>query len=369
MEHDFEIPRSAAHAQQMLSKCGLPSLNRPLLKRLADLEGDRFTHTLGRVAAGMDTDTDGAGTLYLRSVITAVVPRTMDVIRSIDDLAPSLETVFAVAKQQGRVFGESIKVLAQGNADAEAVAAARRYIAGLFRKGVPQPCQPAGNEHASLRDDRYTNSVPPSVGLVTQLPLRAPSPSAHPAQTGAPGAVREFPRAETRNTEADAEGDDRRFQSFHLYGGKAAMCFSADETRPPRIRKTVRIEAALSLQARQYDWSKKVSFQLTVSELSLVLGVLLGYRDKVELQGHGVENEKSFTIENQGDKFFLSLRVRDGGVFAIPVLPKDTILIMGLLFLQLRANMIGTSESFTMTAIRRVCEMTPSRDARARAAG
>jgi hypothetical protein len=140
------------------------------------------------------------------------------------------------------------------------------------------------------------------------------------------------------------------------------MCFSATKTRNGD-KPTVAVEGAPSSGPRVYDWNRKVSFQLTVSELSLLLGVLMGFTSKVDFQGHGVANEKSLSIENQGDKFFMSMRVRglegkEGCVFAMPVLPKDTIILMGLLYRQLRANMGEVSDGFMMNAVRRVCEMT-----------
>ena len=46
--------------------------------------------------------------------------------------------------------------------------------------------------------------------------------------------------------------------SFHVYGGKAALCFEADLTR--NEVHTIALDAATATGPKQYNWGKKFAF-------------------------------------------------------------------------------------------------------------
>ena len=54
----------------------------------------------------------------------------------------------------------------------------------------------------------------------------------------------------------------------------------------------------------------------------------------------------------------MSMRVRGGGTFALPVLPKDTYAIMAMIFGQMKANNPELSDNQLMLLAKRVCEKT-----------
>lgn len=123
--------------------------------------------------------------------------------------------------------------------------------------------------------------------------------------------------------------------SFHVYGGKAALCFEADETK--QGVPTIALDAASSTGPRAYDWNGKIRLQLTRAELPVVAAVLLGVMTKCEFKNHGQDNSKGFSIERQeGGKVFIKVMAKDQGVKAVPVGPADVFYIASLVMRQLR---------------------------------
>lgn len=136
---------------------------------------------------------------------------------------------------------------------------------------------------------------------------------------------------------ADAEqSGDQTYLSQHIYGGKAAACFSADITRG-KVH-TVRLEAAESSAARQYDWQRKIAIQLSQRELPLVLAVFMQWLPKFEGKGHGENNSKWFTLENQGNKLYLSVNAKGQSPRGIPIMPGDGYAVTTLLIRQMLKN-------------------------------
>lgn len=366
MANQVQPPQTINQAQAMLGQIGLSTLSPQVLKVISQCEGESFKRALAEVVNGTD---DGSRRTYLSCVIAAVVPKTKDIIASLGFRVPHESTLIEVSKTEGPSFGRAIKTLAMDNindpANAEAVAYLKRVLAHV--------CDP------SNANERSEAPAPQSQDM--QPERAAPSgfngdtyqePTQQRQQPNPRSNVREFQRPEPqyrqegpgRASDGDeGDGGGRKYESCHIYGGKAALCFQLDTTRQGS-KPTINIDAADAVGPRKYGWDRKVTFQLTVSELPLVLGVLYGYTHKIELNGHGANNEKSFSIENQGSKFFMKMGVRgakeanDGRLFALPVLPKDTYLLMTMLMQQLQANSPNLDTAAIMTLVRRVCAMT-----------
>lgn len=120
----------------------------------------------------------------------------------------------------------------------------------------------------------------------------------------------------------------------HVYGGSAALCFSVDETRSGY--PTVCIDAADNIAPREYNWTKKISIQLTKQELPVVAAVFLGLISKAEYSSHGPAKDKGFSIEDQGDKIFVQVRAKDQKVKSVPITPEDAFYVAQLFIRQLR---------------------------------
>lgn len=154
-----------------------------------------------------------------------------------------------------------------------------------------------------------------------------------------------------RASHNDLEGRDApAYHSVHVYGGRAALCFSADETRGGE--KTVRIEAAQATAPKVYAWSEKVALQLTLRELPQVLAVVAGLVPAIKLTNHGEANDKGLGLENQaGGKLFVSLW-QGKQARAVPVMPADVWPVMDLLLKQFLANSPHLSADAALASIR-----------------
>lgn len=359
MTSQLEIPKSAKEAQAMLRQAGLPELTPSLIAEIVTKEGDSFKMALAQ--AGASNGDDEPSKRYLSQVITACVPATRAVLDRLGLGTARLDTLINISKAEGRTFAHAIRALHNQEFSPEN-AQVRQYLARVISPYVSEPPEPialaapqeaTGQQHIARRSTGHTppaQSSPRPAAPVTPLPVRNVG---HRSSTPAPERSQS---ARPASSGANHEEGDRKFTSIHLYGGKAALCFSPDETRKG-TSPTVRVEAAKASGPRQYDWSTKASFQLTVSELPLVFGVLYGLMPLVELSGHGAENEKSMSIEDQGGKFFFSLRVRGGTVYAIPSPAKDAYPIMTMLLEQMQKNAPGLPTAQIIQIAKRVCDM------------
>ena len=155
--------------------------------------------------------------------------------------------------------------------------------------------------------------------------------------TSQPGAdeVVEMPEGAGAPEDTGNQGAEA-YLSVHVYGGRAAACFSADVSRS-KVH-TVRIEAAESSGTRQYNWKGKVAIQLSTRELPLVLATFMHWIPKFEGKGHGANNEKWFTLERQGNKMFLSVNSKGSGPRGVPIPAGDGYSITTLLIRQMLKN-------------------------------
>lgn len=131
------------------------------------------------------------------------------------------------------------------------------------------------------------------------------------------------------------QGGEQDRASFHVYGGKAALCFEADMTRSGV--HTIALDAAVAISPKQYNWGKKVRLQLTRSELPIVTAVLLGVLNSCEFKNHGQDNSKGFSMERQaGGKVFIKVMAKGEGVKAVPVEAPDVFFVAALFVRQLQ---------------------------------
>lgn len=183
-------------------------------------------------------------------------------------------------------------------------------------------------------------------------------------------AAREDLSSPERHAEAAAPGPagaDQEYLSQHIYGGKAAACFSADQTRA-KVH-TVRLEAAEASATRQYDWHRKIAIQLSQRELPLVLAVFMGWIQRFEGKGHGENNSKWFTIEAQGNKLYLSVNAKGQAPRGVPIMPGDGYAVTTLLIRQMLRNDPFLTPEILLSLVRKQAELfnTPAQAPAARA--
>ncbi len=124
---------------------------------------------------------------------------------------------------------------------------------------------------------------------------------------------------------------------FHVYGGKAALCFEEDTTRGGI--QTIALDAAISVGPKTYDWKNKVRIQMTRAELPVVAAVLLGKRQSCEFKSHGEDKSKGFSMERQaGGKVFVKVFEKGQGVKAVPIEAPDVFYVASIFLLQIRRS-------------------------------
>ena len=147
--------------------------------------------------------------------------------------------------------------------------------------------------------------------------------------THSPGAE----AAERQVREVLQNAAKREFLDLHVYGAKAALCFSADETAAGH--PTVRIEAAPALGGRRYDWGTKLALQATVKELPQILAVLMGWAPSLVVKNHGPAADKGLKLELQGVNVFCGLW-QGKRAMAVPITAPDAYFVTDLVLRQLR---------------------------------
>ena len=201
-----------------------------------------------------------------------------------------------------------VKALNQAENDPRALAYLNNHFGGQAQESAPRSQRPAAPQAP----------VPSQNAQYAQESYQEPEP----AQGG--------------NEENEGADEGRVYLKKHVYGGKAALCFEADETR--RGIHTMCLDAADATGPKQYNWGNKVRVQLTRDELLVATAVLFGFLPRCEYKNHGEDNSKGFSIEDQGDKLFVKVFAKGHAIKAVPVTPEDAFYVAQIFLGQMKKN-------------------------------
>lgn len=298
---------------EILTLNGLATIDRNRLMEIAKIEGKEFEHKL---LAARDND-DEAAREYLSNVIKACAPFCRQTLEN-SNLPVDLPTIIAVAKAEGSMFFKALNAVSKLGIHAS--------DANIFLRTKLTPAKP---EQGGGRLPDYDSFENPPVSMpVSQPPAMTQTP-ARPAASA-------FFQASPKPQETASNEPKKHFASVHVYAGKAALCFSEDQTQSGN-QPTVRIEVAPSTAPRTYDWSRKISIQMSLLDLYAVLAVLSEQTASAELSGRGATHDKFFAIERQEGNFFVKMGQK-GVVYAVPVDALGFIPVHNLLLRQIFAN-------------------------------
>lgn len=219
---------------------------------------------------------------------------------------------------------------------------ARSYLSRLFAQAGAQLSQAAQQQqqdaqqhmqHQSEQRMRAGERHPVAQPQSMQAPVTHQQPVPHPP-VQAPVAHQQPMQQPAAPQQTDpAPAVDRC--GYHVYGGKAALCFEADVTKGDD--HTIALDAALATAPRQFNWGDKIRIQLTRAELPTVAAVLLGILPGCEFGNHGPENNKGFSIERQqGGKVYVKVFAKGLGVRGVPIMPQDLYYVASLFMRQLK---------------------------------
>ncbi|MDR5799093.1 MULTISPECIES: hypothetical protein [Caballeronia] len=349
-----------------LRRLKIPPPDRNTLMGVYDLEGDYITKAVP------ECDRDNERALhYLRGIFFTVTPTLKERLQRRNMMIPSLKVLVEIGKREGPQFARRLKQWDEAGEDGDDSRYVRLTMAKFLQQEAeesngtsrPQqsPNQRQGNGQAHERQQRHGPRTPaaqdgsasapaPDRRQQTQQSSRPSSNQSGQNRPPPPPQQRQQPPEATRGQRQPDDRDDspappgedvpqqqeKDYLSQHIYGGKAAACFSADTTRSGTA--TVRIEAAESKGQRQYDWKDKVSIQLSSRELPLVLATMMQWLPLFEGKGHGANNEKWFALENQAGKLYLSVNCKGKNVRGVPIMAGDAYSICTLIMRQMLKN-------------------------------
>ncbi len=157
--------------------------------------------------------------------------------------------------------------------------------------------------------------------------LQAPDPALSPAPCAVPASSGKVIRPSEEERKRERGQVPWWYDAgVHVYGQKAALKIELEQRRadqPDAGQFTVQLEFAESKGQRTFDWTNKISFQLTRRELPLLGAMLMGYAgNELNLTNHGPEQDKRLELRQQGPRLFVKLR-KGARAIAIPVEPAD----------------------------------------------
>lgn len=302
----------------LMTRINLPALNKEQLCEIAAIEGKRFIEMLQAAAEHADAEAK----IYAGCVTYAVHPSTRTTLRSLGLEVP-LEHVIKTAVREGRRFFAAIKTVEKnGSSRLEAA----EYLAGLFAT-------------TAIRNASAVVASKVSV-------------------------ERDVPTVAKAQVQSEAKKDFSNERAVRLYGGRAAFCFSQDKTRDRTgtgkgVSDVLRVEAALSVGARSYDWTEKIGIQVNRGEMFQLLAVLAGCHRGVALKGHGDKHDKFLLLENQDTQFFVKLGQKNRPVRAMPIPAHQGFEVASLITHQISLNEPSLDSRTIMYYVEKTAGMMP----------
>jgi hypothetical protein len=303
----------AQSASAKLSSLRIPVPAIDVLGEVYKTEGDHLSDAIERAQAG-----DNSALHYLRGVFFTILPGCAERILQANLPQPSLPMLIGIGKTQGPQFSQQLKHWSEsGYADSDI----GRSLCETYR-----------NAHL-----QFSSSQEPAVLIEAADIETAEEPV-------------------TSDNACESAGE-KTFVTRHVYGGKVAVCFQSDTTRAGE--HTIRIEAAESTASKKFNWSDKISIQLSGRELPGVLATFMQMQTKFDGKGHGAQNEKWFTIENQPGKVFLSVNKKGRTARSVPIGPGDCFGVVTLLIEQMLKNSPFLSAETLLNIVQRTAQIAP----------
>ena len=201
------------------------------------------------------------------------------------------------------------------------LADARRQLQGSCEStSLEAGCQPGLRADDSAGPNRMTAK---ELGIET-FEAAAPKTSAERALSDNAPAKSESAR-QRRPTPPQTQpssdpGEHKSWETLRLFGNTAAHTLEVSSHRRAGNFLGVGVVSIESARATKegFDWSNKLTFQLTPEEMPEIIAVLLGIRQKATFNNHGTDRNKGLSFRNQDDGLQVVATWR-GDVYPIPV--------------------------------------------------
>ncbi|MEH6815860.1 MAG: hypothetical protein V7683_04865 [Pseudoalteromonas distincta] len=233
------------------------------------------------------------------------------------------------------------------------------------------PRQNSFNNNYGRQQNFNNNEQAPAVGYASEQPnnpLHRTRPHSqthgHP-HTNTQGQQGEnMEQANNQHYQGQNQENERDYTMFPVYSKRAALQFKLSETRKSQGRNfsfdTIMIEGAVRINPndhsdKRYDWSKKLSVQIMLTELPVVIAVFLGITTSCQFMNHGQNKDKGFNFERQEDGLFASV-FHKGGSMAVKMDWPTTLNIGHFMLAQYTSNFAGLGSDIILRNINRMCQ-------------
>lgn len=321
MSRTRPVPNSLKEVTALLTELQLP-VQPERLQAISRQIGQRFKNELAGAASG-----NSRSDLYVRTVFKAISPDVVVKVGNITGETVSLDHLVVIANEEGSGFLASLDMAVNGQT--EAITYVKRTLA-MVKKGV---LLSAMDYHPTLN---ISEAVPTESRLGQPSIVDEKKNGQQVLTTKIHQEYKPEPSKREPLTVVESETQDREYKSTHVYGLKSACCFNVDVSRSNKAH-VIRIEGAPG-ENRNFNWKSKISIQLTVGELVLMTACLLGDTDKLEIAGHGDNNDKFATIERQEGHYFITLSQRGCPKIGVQITAVDLFPVTTLFLDQIRRN-------------------------------
>lgn len=270
---------------------------------------DQFLDHLSKCITGQDAE--GQSKKAISNLLRCLSP---DALNRLKQITPNVtpEMIVPVALKAPTKLLSAID--AASNPEHERHTDAKTFLATVFSlqpNDETPPAEPAPEESAPAKRG---DALPPD-----DRPMGDSAPLARSRQTPA----------------AQRPATDKKYHSCHVYGSGFALCFNATEWEG---KPGVMVDAAVSIGPKAYDWKNAIHVWLDVNEVGAVLAVFRRWRKGIEFGAHGSQNDKSFSIEFQGQHFYAKVSAKKAGnqpTRAVKIMPTDATAVSILFLTQL----------------------------------
>ncbi len=212
-----------------------------------------------------------------------------------------------------------------------------------YRKDTPRPAQQTpspATEQTSVEITQTNQQAQPAAGTTHQS------------------------KNEQTDTQSASEPqkETREYRGHKVFGRKSAFYVGIDQTRSGT--PTLRLEGAVAVAEKQYNWGDKISIQLTQQELPHVACVLFGWLPECEYKNHGPAKNKGFKLIIQSNNgktgLFVNLMEANKPMCAIPVSSVDLYYLRNLALGQLVKNEPDLDSTAILASLKTYAKMLNS---------
>ena len=133
------------------------------------------------------------------------------------------------------------------------------------------------------------------------------------------------------------------------FGSNAALTVEGTLllSKGEHVGHTVNLDVA-PRRGENVDWNRKITIQLSDTELPILASVCLGFLPKA----HFKRADKGIIVERQPSKLYIAATQGSGNAFALPIPIGQTFQVSSLLLAQLQKHMELTDGNLLIAALR-----------------